>query len=112
MRSDVEAAYFTLLRAREDEADLQRYAEYLGDEIRRLRRFTSEGAAAADDAPDRLRRRISHTDSVLHKAVATRSEVVVDELSRLEQRMEAAHAYVEQCEQTHQRLRDDAGPGS
>ncbi len=105
MRPDVEAAYFALLRAREDEADLRRYAEHLADEARRLRRFSSETKAAADDAPQRLRRRISHTDDPLTKAVAARLEAVGDELSRLDQRIEDAAAYVVSCEAEHDRLR-------
>lgn len=105
MRSDVEAAYFALLRAREDETDLQRYAEHLSDEARRLRRFASETSAAAEDAPTRLRRRISHTDAPLHKAIRDRLDAVADELSRLDQRLEDARAYVVECEQAHERLR-------
>ena len=37
-RSEREAAYFALLRARDELSDLQRYAEHLEDELRRLRR--------------------------------------------------------------------------
>lgn len=105
MAPDVEAAYFALLRAREDETDLQRYGEYLHDEARRLRRVRSELDAAADDAPVRLRRRISHTDSALSKALQVRLEVVAEELSRLDRRVEDARAYVAECEQVHATLR-------
>lgn len=112
MRADVEAAYFALLRAREDEADLRRYAEHLTDEARRLRRFASETQAAADDAPRRLRRRISHTDDPLNKAIAARLEAVRDELSRLDQRIEDAAAYAVACEAEHDRLRDGPTGGA
>ena len=108
MRADVEAAYFALLRAREDADDLRRYAEHLTDEARRLRRFASETRAAADDAPRRLRRRISHTDDALYRSIAARLEAVGDELSRLDQRIEDADAYVGACEAEHERLR--SGP--
>lgn len=105
MRPDVEAAYFALLRAREDEADLRTYGEHLTDEARRMRRFASETQAAADDAPARLRRRISHTDDPLNKAVAGRLEAIADELSRLDQRIEDAAAYVVECDTAHDRIR-------
>lgn len=108
MQPETESAYFALLRAREDQTDLQRYAEYLADEARRLRRFASETRAAAQDAPPRLRRRILHTDAGLHKGVTERLEVVDDELSRLDQRLEDAAAYVRECEVQHDRLRGDA----
>jgi chromosome segregation ATPase len=105
VRPDVEAAYFALLRAREDETDLRRYREHLLDESRRLRRFRAETAAAADDAPGRLRRRIRHTDEPLHVAVTNRLEAVDDELAHLDERIEAAADYVRECEQHHDRLR-------
>ncbi|HKJ56052.1 MAG TPA: hypothetical protein VJ978_08700 [Nitriliruptoraceae bacterium] len=112
MRPDVEAAYFALLRSREDEADLRRYADHLADEARRLRRFASETQAAAEDAPQRLRRRISHTDAPLTKALAQRLEAVGDELSRLDQRIEDATAYVRACEVEHDRLRAEGTRGA
>lgn len=105
MRPDVEAAYFALLRAREDETNLRRYQEHLADESRRLRRFRAETAAAADDAPPRLRRRIRHTDEPLHDAVTGRLEAVEDELAHLDERIEAAADYVRECERHHERLR-------
>lgn len=109
MAQDVEAAYFALLRAREDETDLQRYGEYLHDEVRRLRRVRSELDAAAGDAPGRLRRRIAHTDGALSKALQVRLEVVDEELARLDQRVDDARAYVAECEHTHAALRAAAG---
>lgn len=104
-RDDAEAAYFALLRAREELDALRRYREYLEDERRRIRRFVSEGAALDDDVGPRLRRALSHTDEPLHDALQTRRAVVEDELQRLPERLEAAEAYVEECEAEHRRLR-------
>lgn len=104
MRSEVESAYFALLRAREDHTDLQRYEEHLRDELRRLTRFMAETRAAADDAPPRLRRRLRHTDDPLADAVRARQEAVRDELARMEERLEAAADYVRSCEAAHLRL--------
>ncbi len=109
MRSEVESAYFALLRAREDHTDLQRYEEHLRDELRRLTRFLAETRAAADDAPSRLRRRLRHTDDPLADAVRARQEAVRDELGRMDGRLEAAADYVRSCDEAHQRLR--AGDG-
>ena len=106
MRSDeVEAAYFALLRAREEEADLRRYEEYLREDIRRIRRFRSEGATLADAAPNRLQRRVRHTDDPIEQALRARLETLEDELGRLPDRIEAAVEFVRACEADHDRLR-------
>lgn len=104
-RNEVEAAYFALLRAREEESDLTRYAEYLADEARRLRRTTSEMNALADEVPRRLRRRLTHTEAPLMAAVKARLEAIEDELVRMPDRIVAATAFVHECEQEHDRLK-------
>jgi hypothetical protein len=104
-RNEVETAYFTLLRAREDLSGLRRYDEYLGLEARRLRRFTSEGDALADTVDPRLRRVLRHTDGPLTEAVKARLAVLGDEAARLPDRLAAAEAYVEECEREHERLK-------
>ncbi len=104
-RDEVEAAYFSLLRAREELDDLRRFEEYLGDEIRRLRRFMSEGAALEDDLHKHLRLRLAHTQQPLGEAVQGRIETCQDELSRMEARVLAAEAFVAESESRHERLR-------
>lgn len=104
-RDEVEAAYFALLRAREDLAELQRFRDYLDDELRRLRRFTSEGAALEDAIAARLRRRLAHTDKPLADAVKARQNLLEDERRRLPGRIAAAEAYVEECEREHAALK-------
>ncbi|MEX2504836.1 MAG: hypothetical protein WD378_08295 [Egicoccus sp.] len=104
-RDEAEAAYFTLLRAREDHSALLRYEEYLADEVRRLRRFISEGEALADPVDPRLRRGVRHTEQPLLDAVKRRASVIADEQARLPQRIEDAAAFVTECEGQHERLR-------
>jgi hypothetical protein len=104
-RNEVETAYFTLLRAREDLSALRRYEEYLRDDARRIRRFTSEGEALADTVDPRLRRTLRHTDTPLTDALKTRLALLSDEAARLPDRIAAAEAYVEDCEREHERLK-------
>lgn len=103
---DAEAAYFALLRARDELTALRRYREYLEDERRRLRRFRSEGAALAGEVEAPLRRPVAHTDDALREAVGARMAVVEDELHRLPERIDAAEEFVTACEAEHRRLAD------
>ncbi len=102
---EVEAAYFSLLRAREDLERLQRFQEFLADEVRRLRRFTSETQAHEHEVDPRMRRRLSHTRQPLADAVLQRIETCQDELDHMPDRILDAEAYVTSCEAEHNRLR-------
>lgn len=104
-RDETEAAYFTLLRAREDLDALRRYDEYLVAESQRLRRTSSEGAALLAQVDRRLVRAIRHTDQPLDDAVQARLRVLADEHARLPERIEAAVAFVEECEREHDALK-------
>jgi phage shock protein A len=103
-RDEQEAAYFTLLRAREELDDIRRYGEYLAEEARRLRRFMAEGQAHADGIDRRLRRALRHTDTPLADAVEARLAVIADELRGLPERETAADAFVTECEQEYTAL--------
>lgn len=103
-RDEVEAAYFTLLRAREELDGVRRYDEYLAEEARRLRRFMAEGQALADTVDRRLRRALRHTDTPLADAVNARLAVIEEELRSLPERERAADAFVTECEQEHAAL--------
>ncbi len=107
-RDEVEAAYFTLLKAREQLDDLRRYEDFLADEVRRLRRFTSETQAHEHQVEARLRRRLSHTRQPLADAVNGRIETCADELERMPDRIADAEAFVTSCEAEHDRLRQGA----
>lgn len=104
--AEYEAAYFTLLRAREEHADLLRYREFLGQEQHRLTAFADETRAREDDVPRKLRRPVSLTTKPLLEAAGRRRTVVEDEWRRVDERIEAAQAFVEECEAEVSLLRE------
>ncbi len=104
-RDETEAAYFALLRAREEVTSLHRYGEYLEAEAQRLRRTTKEAAALLGQVDRRLARALRHTDGPLQEAVDARLRAIDDERERLPERIRAAEAYVEDCEREHAALR-------
>jgi hypothetical protein len=107
-RDEVEAAYFTLLRAREELTALQRYGEVLHDEERRLGRFRTEGAALAGRADRRLWRAMTHSQTAVDEALDLRLRVIAEERARLPERIAAAEAFVVECETAHDELRRSA----
>lgn len=107
-RDQVEAAYFTLLRARDEVTSLQRYAELLAEESRRLERTRREGQALAAQADRRLWRALSDSQTALDEATDLRLRVIAEERGRLPERLAAAEAFVADCETTHTRLRHGA----
>lgn len=104
-RDEVEAAYFTLLRAREELDALRRYDEYLTAEAQRLRRSTSEADALRDGVDRRLLRALRHSEVPLAQAVTDRLVILAEEQAGIPERIEAAEAYVRASEQAHQQLR-------
>lgn len=105
-RTDEEqAAYFALLRAREELAALQRYGEYLVAERARIDTFVGAGVELDRTVDDRLRRALRHTDEPLGEALELRRRVLADERRRLPERLEAAQEYVDECEAAHAALR-------
>lgn len=107
-RDEVEAAYFALLRAREELDAIRRYDEYLLAEAQRLRRTTSEGQALLDGVDRRLTRALRHTDQPLAHAVTARLAAITDERERIPERIDAAQRYVEACERDHAARRSGA----
>ena len=107
-RDEVEAAYFTLLRAREELDGIRRYGDYLREEARRLRRFRAEGSALADTLEPRWRRPLRHTETPLADAIQARLAVIREELDDLPDREEAAERFVEECEREHAELKRGA----
>ena len=97
-RDEVEAAYFSLLRARDELDALRRYDDYLLAEAQRLRRGISERDALADPIDRRLRRALRHTEQPLGDAIQDRLDVIADERQRMPDRVAAAEAYVEECD--------------
>ena len=103
-RSEREAAYFALLRARDELTGLQRYAEHLEDEVRRLRRAEREEAALRDGVPPRMRRALRASDAELAEVSARRLALLEDERTRLPGRIAAAETFVRECERHHETL--------
>lgn len=104
-RDEVEAAYFALLRAREELDNLRRYEEFLRAEAQRLRRTTREGEALLGQVDRRVARALVHTERPLAEAVALRLRVIEEELGRMPERIAAAEAFVETCDQEHAELK-------
>ena len=104
-QDEEQAAYFALLRAREELAALQRYQEYLAAERARIDAFVAAGAELDTTVDQRLRRALRHTDEPVGEALELRRRVIADERRRLPERIEAAQAYVDECEAAHAALR-------
>ncbi|MEX0836433.1 MAG: hypothetical protein WD010_10100 [Nitriliruptor sp.] len=104
-RDEVESAYFTLLRARDEVVALTRYGELLHDEQRRLHRFRTEGAALLAAVDRRLLRALRHTDGPIDEAIDARLAVIADERARLPERLASAEAFVVEAEADHDALR-------
>mgnify|MGYP001544545405 CR=1 FL=1 len=103
-RDEAQAAYFALLRAREEHDLLARYEEYLRAELQRLRRTSAEELALRVSAPEGTRRALRASDEALEEVVARRTALLEDELARLPARVAAAAAYVTECERTSRLL--------
>ncbi len=104
-RSERDAAYFTLLRAREEHADLLTYRELLDEELRRLDGFVADTRAMSERLPARLRKPVEQTTRQMLEAVGRRRSVVEDERRKVEQRLVDAQDFVEECEADVARLR-------
>lgn len=97
-KSEYDAAYFTLLRAREEREALQRYAEFLETEQERLEAFATETRDRMDDLSPKVTRPIAATTKGVLEAVGRRRSAVLDERKRMTQRLENADRFVEECE--------------
>lgn len=104
-RDEVEAAYFTLLKAREELEAVLRHRDHLRAERRRLQRFVAEGDALEAHVDPRLRRPLRHTDELLGEALRARHRVIDQEMDRLPERVAAAEDFVAECEEEYRRLR-------
>ena len=103
-RDEAQAAYFALLRAREELQLLERHDEYLRAELRRLRRTVAEERALRDAAPAGPRRPLRASDEALEEVVERRAALLEDELERLPARLAAAADFVAECERTSRLL--------
>ena len=97
-KSEYDAAYFTLLRAREEHTDLLRYREYLESERERLDAFIGTTRDGTEALPRRMRRSVDQTTKSTVEAVGRRRSVVLNELKYIDDRIAAAQSFVEECE--------------
>ena len=104
-RSEYDAAYFTSLRAQEERDALLTYHEYLRVEVARLEAFSAETRDAAEHLSPKVRRPIDGSTKPMLEAVGRRRSVVLDELNRMDARVAAAQAFVDECEREVQALR-------
>lgn len=103
-RDEAQAAYFALLRAREELQRIERHEEYLRAELQRLRRSAAEERALRNAAAPGPRRPLRASDEALEEVVARRVALIEDELARLPARRAAAVDFVEECERTSRLL--------
>lgn len=104
-RDEVEAAYFQLLRAREEVEHLQRYEEHLLAEQQRAERALHDARQRPGEVPLRLRRVFRVNDEALVRALEQRLRIIADERRHLPDRRAAAEAFVEECELEHDLVR-------
>lgn len=104
-KSEYDAAYFTLLRAREERDDLLRYAEFLEKEQFRLERFAAETRDLTDALPRRVIRPIASTSKGVLEALGRRRSAVLDERRRMPERLANAERFIEECERELEQLR-------
>lgn len=103
--SEYDAAYFTLLRAREELDHLRRYGEYLTEELDRLAAFAVQINDASEVVPRKFRRLVDGTDRQLLEAVGRRRAIVLSERDKVPERITAQEAFVTECEEDLASLR-------
>ncbi len=103
-RTEEEAAYFTLLRAIDERDALLREHEFMVAERERLEAFAEATREAEQELPRKLDRTVAATTKPLLEAVGARRRAVEQVLRRMDERLEAAEAFVRECEEEHARL--------
>ncbi|MEE8603704.1 hypothetical protein [Euzebya tangerina] len=104
-QSEYDAAYFTLLRAREDLDHLTRYTEFLETELARLATFAATIDTGAEDIPRKFRKLVDSTDKVVIEAIGRRRAIVLSERDKMPDRIAAQEAFVAECEAEADALR-------
>jgi hypothetical protein len=105
-RAEEEAAYFTLLRAREELDHLRRYQRFLDEELDRLGDVRRSVEQAASAIPRKFRRMVDSTDKQLLEAVGRRRAIVLSEQEKVPQRLADQEAFVTECEADLAALRE------
>lgn len=98
-QAEYEAAYFTLLRAREDLDHLHRYEYILDEEIARLRGWIAIlREEVGSQVPGPIRRRLDDSVKGTIDALQDRIKLAESELKALPKRLEAQQTFVQECE--------------
>lgn len=105
-RTEAEAAYFTLLRAIDERDALLREKEFLLAERTAVDGFADEMQQREEALPRPPNRNVGATTKPLMEALGARRSAVEDALGRIDERLDAAEAFVRECEAEHARLRD------
>jgi hypothetical protein len=104
-KSEYDAAYFTLLRAREELDHLRRYQDYLDEELERLAAFTEAVDTAGERVPAKYRKLVDASAKPVLDAVKARRALVRAERQKVPTRISDQEAFVVECEDEVQRLR-------
>lgn len=104
-KSEYEAAYFTLLRAREELDHLRTYQRFLDEELARLSTFVTATNSCPDVVPRKFRRMVDSTAKPLVEAVGRRRSVVLSERDAVPERVDAQEAFVRELEEDVAALR-------
>ncbi|WP_336249770.1 hypothetical protein [Stomatohabitans albus] len=98
-QAEYEAAYFTLLRAREDLDHLHRYESILEEEQTRLTQWIAMlRDQSGSEVPPVIRRRLDDSVKPTIEAIQQRILLVQSELKSLPKRVEAQRVFVHECE--------------
>lgn len=105
-QAEYEAAYFTLLRAREDLDHLHRYQYILDEEITRLQGWiTILREEVGTQVPGVIRRRLDDSVKVTIEGLQERIKVAEGELRALPNRIDDQQGFVNECEQEVEQLK-------
>ena len=104
-KSEYEAAYFTLLRAREELDHLRAYQQFLEEELGRLGTFVKATQNASDVVPRKFRRLVDSTAKPLVEQVGKRRAVVLAERDAVPERIDAQNAFILELEEEVAALR-------
>lgn len=104
-RSEYDAAYFTLLRAREELDHLRRYQQLLEEELERLAASAEAVQERFEAVPRRFRKVVDGTDEQLLEAIGRRRSIVRSERDKVPARITAQEAFVRECEDEVDALR-------
>lgn len=105
-QAEYEAAYFTLLRAREDLDHLHRYQYILDEEIIRLQGWIAIlREEVGTQVPGVIRRRLDDSVKVTIEGLQERIKVAEGELKALPKRIDDQQIFVHECEQEVEQLK-------